>query len=55
MKCAQKLSAGARPVAWHMRKEIKVQVVGRPFEEELVLAVAAAIERETGGYRAPPL
>ena len=34
---------------------IGVQVVGRPFEEELVLAVAAAIERETGGYRAPPL
>ena len=34
---------------------IGVQVVGRPFEEELVLAVAAAIERETGGYRPPPM
>jgi Asp-tRNA(Asn)/Glu-tRNA(Gln) amidotransferase A subunit family amidase len=34
---------------------IGVQVVGRPFEEELVLEVAAAIERECGGYVAPPL
>jgi amidase len=34
---------------------IGVQVVGRPFEEELVLAVAAAIERECGGYQPPPL
>lgn len=33
---------------------IGVQVVGRPFEEELVLEVAAAIERECGGYRPPP-
>jgi Asp-tRNA(Asn)/Glu-tRNA(Gln) amidotransferase A subunit family amidase len=33
---------------------IGVQVVGRPFEEELVLSVAAAIERDCGGYR-PPL
>jgi amidase len=34
---------------------IGVQVVGRPFEEELVLSVAAAIEAGTGGYRPPPL
>ena len=34
---------------------IGVQVVGRPFEEELVLTVAAAIEEECGGYRRPPL
>ena len=34
---------------------IGVQVVGRPYEEELVLAVAAAIERGCGGYRPPPL
>jgi Asp-tRNA(Asn)/Glu-tRNA(Gln) amidotransferase A subunit family amidase len=31
-----------------------VQVVGRPYEEELVLAVAAEIERELGGYQPPP-
>lgn len=34
---------------------IGVQVVGRPFEEEVVLSVAAAIERGCGGYRPPPL
>jgi Asp-tRNA(Asn)/Glu-tRNA(Gln) amidotransferase A subunit family amidase len=34
---------------------IGVQVVGRPFEEELVLSVAAAIERAGGGYRRPPV
>ena len=33
---------------------IGVQVAGRPFEDERVLAVAAAIEREFG-YRPPPL
>ena len=33
---------------------IGVQVVGRPFEEELVLSVAAAIEAGCGGYRPPP-
>jgi Asp-tRNA(Asn)/Glu-tRNA(Gln) amidotransferase A subunit family amidase len=32
---------------------IGVQIVGRPFEEELVLAVAAAIERGCGGYQTP--
>jgi Asp-tRNA(Asn)/Glu-tRNA(Gln) amidotransferase A subunit family amidase len=34
---------------------IGVQVVGRPFEEELVLSVAAAVERTCGGYRPPPI
>jgi Asp-tRNA(Asn)/Glu-tRNA(Gln) amidotransferase A subunit family amidase len=34
---------------------IGVQVIGRPFEEELVLSVAAAIERHSGGYARPPL
>ncbi|MGH9804097.1 MAG: amidase [Candidatus Acidiferrales bacterium] len=33
---------------------IGVQVVGRPFEEAAVLAVAAWIERECGGFQAPP-
>src|SRR5262249_1524605 len=32
---------------------IGVQAVGRPYEEDTILAVAAAIERECGGYRAP--
>jgi Asp-tRNA(Asn)/Glu-tRNA(Gln) amidotransferase A subunit family amidase len=34
---------------------IGVQIVGRPWEEELVLEVAATIENECGGFRAPPL
>ena len=34
---------------------IGVQVIGRPFEEELVLTVAAAIEAASGGYRRPPI
>ena len=33
---------------------IGIQIAGRPFEDEVVLAVAAAVEREFG-YRAPPL
>ncbi len=32
---------------------IGVQIVGRPWEEELVLAVAAEVERECGGFRKP--
>jgi len=32
---------------------IGVQVIGRPYEEELVLAVAEAIERAKGPWRAP--
>jgi len=34
---------------------IGVQVVGRPWEEELVLAVAAEVERECGGFQKPPI
>jgi len=33
---------------------IGVQIVGRPWEEELVLAVMAEVERECGGFRRPP-
>ena len=33
---------------------IGVQIAGRPFDDELVLAVAAALERDFG-YRTPPL
>jgi amidase len=33
---------------------IGVQIAGRPFQDELVLAVAACVEREFG-YRPPPL
>ena len=34
---------------------IGVQLVGRPWEEELLLRVAAELERETGGFRPPPI
>jgi len=34
---------------------IGVQIVGRPWEEELVLEVAAVIEEECGGFREPPI
>lgn len=34
---------------------IGVQIVGRPWEEELVLAVATEVERECGGFRKPPI
>ncbi|HKS82043.1 MAG TPA: amidase [Candidatus Acidoferrales bacterium] len=34
---------------------IGVQVVGRPWEEEAVLAVAALIEESCGGFRPPPI
>jgi Asp-tRNA(Asn)/Glu-tRNA(Gln) amidotransferase A subunit family amidase len=34
---------------------IGVQVIGRPFEEEVVLAVADQIERAVGGYVRPPI
>jgi Asp-tRNA(Asn)/Glu-tRNA(Gln) amidotransferase A subunit family amidase len=35
------------------RLPIGVQVIGRPYEEELVLAVAEAIERGRGAWQAP--
>lgn len=34
---------------------IGVQVIGRPFEDELVLAVAESIEQARGPWKAPPL
>ncbi len=34
---------------------IGVQIVGRPWEEEQVLAVAVALERECGAWRIPPI
>jgi amidase len=34
---------------------IGVQIVGRPWEEEAVLAVAAKIEAAVGGFRRPPM
>jgi amidase len=34
---------------------IGVQVVGRAWEDEAVLAVAAKIEAATGGFRRPPI
>lgn len=34
---------------------IGVQIVGRPWEEEAVLAVAAKIEQTLGGFRRPPI
>ena len=34
---------------------IGVQLVGKPWQEELVLAVAAELERETGGFTPPPI
>jgi len=33
---------------------IGVQIVGRPWEEEVVLAVAAKLEKERGPWQAPP-
>src|SRR5207302_6512156 len=34
---------------------IGVQIIGRPFEEELVLAVAEALEKSRGPWQAPLL
>jgi Asp-tRNA(Asn)/Glu-tRNA(Gln) amidotransferase A subunit family amidase len=34
---------------------IGVQIVGRPWEEEQVLAVAEALERECGAWKVPPI
>jgi len=34
---------------------IGAQIVGRPWEEEQVLAVAAALERECGAWKIPPI
>src|SRR5216683_1068593 len=34
---------------------IGVQLVGRPWQEEQMLAVAAALERESGAWKSPPV
>jgi Asp-tRNA(Asn)/Glu-tRNA(Gln) amidotransferase A subunit family amidase len=34
---------------------IGVQIVARPWEEEIVLSVAAALEEQCGGWESPPL
>jgi Asp-tRNA(Asn)/Glu-tRNA(Gln) amidotransferase A subunit family amidase len=34
---------------------IGVQIIGRPYEDELVLAVAEAVEQSRGPWQAPPL
>jgi Asp-tRNA(Asn)/Glu-tRNA(Gln) amidotransferase A subunit family amidase len=34
---------------------IGIQVVGRAFSEETVLAIAKALEQELGGFQRPPL
>jgi Asp-tRNA(Asn)/Glu-tRNA(Gln) amidotransferase A subunit family amidase len=34
---------------------IGVQIVGRPWQEEQVLAVAAALEKECGAWKIPPM
>jgi Asp-tRNA(Asn)/Glu-tRNA(Gln) amidotransferase A subunit family amidase len=34
---------------------VGVQIVGRPWEDEAVLVVAAKIEAATGGFRRPPI
>jgi Asp-tRNA(Asn)/Glu-tRNA(Gln) amidotransferase A subunit family amidase len=34
---------------------IGVQIVGRPWEEESVLSVAAALEEQCGGWQPPPI
>jgi Asp-tRNA(Asn)/Glu-tRNA(Gln) amidotransferase A subunit family amidase len=39
----------------HEGLPIGVQVIGHPFEDELVLAVAEVIERARGPWQAPPL
>jgi Asp-tRNA(Asn)/Glu-tRNA(Gln) amidotransferase A subunit family amidase len=34
---------------------IGVQIVARPWEEEIVLSVAAALEEQCGGWQPPPI
>jgi len=52
--------AAVVPVSYSVAAEsegmpIGVQIVGRPWEEEQVLAVAAALERECGAWKIPPI
>ena len=59
MRCSQWLNLAGFPgvvVPLGASREglpIGVQVIGRPHEEELVLAVAEAIERGRGPWEAP--
>ncbi|MGB0034073.1 MAG: amidase family protein, partial [Candidatus Acidiferrales bacterium] len=39
----------------HEGLPIGVQIVGRPWEEEAVLAIAAKVEDACGGFRRPPI
>jgi Asp-tRNA(Asn)/Glu-tRNA(Gln) amidotransferase A subunit family amidase len=39
----------------HEGLPIGVQIIGRPWEEEKVLAVAAALEKECGAWKIPPI
>jgi amidase len=32
-----------------------LQIAGRPWREDVVLALATAIEADLGGYRRPPI
>jgi Asp-tRNA(Asn)/Glu-tRNA(Gln) amidotransferase A subunit family amidase len=34
---------------------IGVQIIGRPWEEEQVLSVAAALEEQCGAWKIPPM
>jgi Asp-tRNA(Asn)/Glu-tRNA(Gln) amidotransferase A subunit family amidase len=47
--------AAVVPVSHQQGLPIGVQIVGRPWEEEQVLSVAAVIERETEAWRVPPI
>ncbi|HLW85194.1 MAG TPA: amidase [Candidatus Sulfotelmatobacter sp.] len=48
--------AAVVPVGWSLEGlPIGVQIVGRPWEEEQVLAVAAALEQACAAWKAPPI
>ena len=46
--------AAAVPVGQSPHSLPAVQIVGRPFEDELVLSVAAKIEKALGDWKPPP-
>jgi amidase len=55
VNCAA-LPAAVVPAARdHDGLPIGVQIIGRAFGEETVLAIAKALERELGGFQSPPL
>ncbi len=48
--------AAVVPVGWSSESlPLGVQIVGRPWEEEQVLSVAAMLEKECGAWRIPPI